>query len=136
MLYSKDQLFNWVVPSKMTQGSIIKGIRVNIKNKTTTIGGGWISDNRLDLSNKDLNVAFILDGNKSFLVFNPKEGIPFYKFRCSNLKNTSKYHSIVCGLMQLTLLFKSNFMITTDIKDFGLEKFEEINGMLFWKILE
>jgi hypothetical protein len=134
MLHEKDQLFNWVIPEK-NQSCKINDFRVNLKNQTLYIGYNFMAANFPGVDLSIVKVAFLLNGDKQFLVINPPDGVPFYKFISYPNMKTKKHYSPTIGNKQLTALFKQKFLITTLVKDFKLNKFENINGMVFYQII-
>lgn len=134
MLHEKDQLFNWVVPNSGSRSRNKSDFRVNFKHGNLYIGRDFLLAEYTGIDLTSVRVAFLLEGKTPFLVVNPRDGVPFYKF-ASYINAAKKQNSPTCGSKQLTKLFRERFLITEEFKDFKLEKFQEINGMMFYHIV-
>ena len=134
MLHAKDQLFNWVIPVKQNRSSLIQGLRINCKHKNAYISRTFLDENLPEITPNEVKVAFLLDGPKAFLVINPPNGVPFYKF-ISYKNSKGKRNSPTIGSKQLSDLFKKRFVTESNVLDFTLEKYENINGMILWHIV-
>ena len=134
MLHAKELTFNWVVPTTSTQGRVLsEDFRVTTKHNTLYIGHSFMNKYYKGTDLNDVRIAFLglQNGDDPYLVVNPNQGIPFFKFRCS--KNHDARHPSPCFCNKnLTELFKLKFKAKDETLSFTLEPFQRFNGMMFY----
>ena len=138
MLHEKDQMFNWVIPKSVSGKKITCDFKVNIKHNYIYLGKEFLKINYPEIDHSNVKAAFLLEGDKQFIVINPPQGVPFYKFSSTTKTGKQKnagHNTPTLSSKQLTELIKIKFMITQLSQEFELKKFENINGMMFYQIV-
>lgn len=137
MLHEKEKTFNWVTPKTLATGrNISEDFRVNIKHNSVYVGHKFMDQYYKGTDLNDVRVAFLgLENSDSpFLVINPNQGIPFFKFRAN--KGNSKHPSPTVSSKHLTGLLKTKFNAKdNEILSFKLVPFQRFNGMMFYSIV-
>jgi hypothetical protein len=137
MLAEKDKLFDWVIPVGNTGRKITSDFRLNIKGNAVYLGAPFLDTQYPHLDRKEINVAFLLNANeKSFLVINPPQGVPFFKFRGHKGKHNIHVSPTVSN-KSLMELFVSTFKLNSgnNIYNFRLEAFQRISNMMLYNIV-
>lgn len=135
MFTEKEKTFSWVIPSIPTQGRVLsEDFRVTTKHNTLYIGHSFMEKYYKGTDLNDVKIAFLglENGDSPFLVVNPNQGVPSFKFKCS--KGKSKHPSPCLGNKRLTGLFKLKFKAKEETLSFDLEPFQRFNGMMFYML--
>jgi hypothetical protein len=137
MLHEKDQLFNWIVPENRPGKRITEDLRVNVKHNTLYLGYSFMDANYPDIDRNNVKVSFLLnEGEGKFLVINPSQGVPFFKFNASTKGNDNKHKSPALANKSLVIRFVKSFQLKSDdIRAFKLVPFQKINGMMLYSII-
>jgi hypothetical protein len=135
MFTEKEKTFDWLVPKTGINGRVIsEDFRVNTKHNAIYLGYRFMQKFYKGTDLNDVRVAFIglTNSDNPFLVVNPNQGIPYFKFKTSK---GNKNPSPSISSKFLSELFKCKFNIKSDqIISFELEPFQRFNGMMFYSI--